>query len=71
MYIMTPVLKTSRHLLLRNTVWYTFRNQAVCMFRILLQIAQTFKGNVKCKTILHSKSGYFDHYFMYNKKISC
>ena len=29
MYIMTPVLKTSRHLLLWNTVRYTFRNLAV------------------------------------------
>ena len=34
MYIMTPVLKTSCRLLLRNIVRYTFLNEAVCKYLI-------------------------------------
>ena len=40
MYIMTPVLKTSRHLLLRNIVRYTFPKHAVVQSDSLYWIKQ-------------------------------
>ena len=38
MYILTPVLKTSRRLLLQNIVRYTFPNQAVFNTEFGIQI---------------------------------